>query len=400
MGMPEAILKKGREKSLLRKHPWVFSGAIHKAAENVNPGESVSVVSASGEILGIGAWSPNSQIRVRMWTFDPDEKIDPDFFKRKIQSANEVREKWFDRSVTNAYRIINAESDGIPGLIVDRYNMYLVCQFLTTGAEFWREAIFNVLTAIFPDLNIYDRSDADILKKEGLRPKAGLLKGSTPDGPVESIENGLKFYVDIIKGHKTGFYLDQRANREFVGKFCKNGEVLNCFSYTGGFGVYALEKGARKVINIDASQDALNLSKKNIELNNLPVTSAEHIQSDVFKLLRVFRAENRKFDVIILDPPKFVDSAANLKRASRGYKDINMLAFSLLRPGGVLFTFSCSGLMNRDLFQKIVSDAALDAGREAQIIHWLSQDRDHPTLLSFPEGLYLKGLVCSSMPSL
>jgi 23S rRNA (cytosine1962-C5)-methyltransferase len=388
------ILKKSADKFIKRKHPWIFSGAIEKVEGNPSNGESVHIFNSDKKFVGYGSYSPASQIRVRVWSFDPEEKVDEKFFKSKVEQAYSIREKIIDTSRTNAYRIINAESDGIPGLIADRYGEILNCQFLSAGAEFFKEMIVEILNDAFKPAGIYERSDVEVRTKENLQPAVGLLKGITPDEMIGVKENGFKFLVDIKNGHKTGFYLDQRDNRKLVSEFSKGKSVLNCFSYTGGFSVYALAYGAEKVIQVESSASALELSSKNFELNNLDPSLVENINGDVFEVLRKFRDERKTFDLIILDPPKFTESASQIQKASRGYKDINLLAFKLLNPSGILFTFSCSGHISPELFQKIVAGAALDSGREVKIIRQLTQSSDHPVATNFPEGLYLKGLVC------
>lgn len=392
--MPSVILKKAADNFIKRKHPWIFSGAIEKVEGNPSNGETVQIFTSNKIPIGHGSYSPSSQIRVRVWSFNPEEKIDSEFFRRKIFLANSLREKVIDFSKTNAYRIINAESDNIPGLIVDRYSNYLVCQFLSAGAEFNKKIIVEILDDAFNPSGIFERSDVEVRTKENLQPMQGLLTGTVPEDLVEVKENGFKFFADVKGGHKTGFYLDQRDNRALLSEFSKGKNVLNCFSYTGGFSVYALASGANKVTQIDSSEVALEIANKNIGLNGLNLSSVENINDDVFTVLRKFRDERRTFDVIILDPPKFAESASQIQKASRGYKDINLLAIKLLNPGGVLFTFSCSGHISPELFQKIVADAALDSGREAKIIKQLTQSSDHPVSLNFPEGLYLKGLIC------
>jgi len=392
--VPSVILKKAADSFIKRKHPWIFSGAIEKVEGSPSNGEMVQIFTSNKKLVGSGSFSPSSQIRVRVWSFDPEEKIDIDFFKRKISLAHSLREKIIDTSKTNVYRIINAESDELPGLIVDRYADYLVCQFLSAGAEFHKKIIIDVLDDIFKPLGIFERSDVDVRTKEGLQPVQGLIKGTLSEDFVEVRENGFKFLVDIKGGHKTGFYLDQRDNRKLISEFAKGKNVLNCFSYTGGFSVYALASGAEKVTQIESSLSALELANKNIERNGLSLTTVENMNDDVFKVLRKFRDERKSFDLIILDPPKFTESASQIQQASRGYKDINLLALKLLNPGGILFTFSCSGHISPELFQKIVADAALDSGRKVKIIKQLTQSSDHPVSLNFPEGLYLKGLVC------
>jgi len=387
-------IKKDREKSLLRWHPWLFSGAIEKVVGEPQAGETVELRAHDGRFLGRGAWSPQSQIIVRIWSFDEHEVIDADFFRRRLSQAIAQRETLFNPDVTDAVRLVNAESDGLPGLIVDRYGDYLVMQFLSAGAEFWREAIVQALADLKPVAGIYERSDVDVRGKEGLPLRQGLLWGSEPPEFITIHENSRRLLVDVRKGHKTGFYLDQRDNRQKITEFAAGREVLNCFAYTGGFAVAALSAGAAKVTNVESSADALEVLNRNVTLNGFDPAKVGNLTEDVFQTLRKFRDQGRSFDLIVLDPPKFAESKSQLERASRGYKDINLLAFKLLRPGGVLFTFSCSGQMAPELFQKIVADAALDAGKTAQIILRLSQSADHPTALSFPEGHYLKGLVC------
>ena len=388
------ILKTGRERSLLRFHPWVFSGAIHSVSGSPASGDTVEVLSSDKRFLGRGAFSPQSQITVRMWNFNADEPIDERFFADRLQHAIDSRKDFFADPETTAFRLVNAESDGLPGLIVDKYGDFLVCQFLTAGAEKWKNEIVTQLNALISNAGIYERSDVEVREKEGLPLVAGVLAGAEPPDLVEIFENGLKFLVDVKAGHKTGFYLDQRENRRLVASYAPNVEMLNCFSYTGGFGIFALKYGVKQVTNIEASSAALELGLKNAHLNRLDSKQIENVTGDVFQVLREYRNANRQFDLIVLDPPKFAETKSNLERAARGYKDINLLAFKLLRKNGILFTFSCSGLMTPELFQKIVADAALDAKRDAQIIRRLTQAPDHPTALAFPEGTYLKGFVC------
>jgi 23S rRNA (cytosine1962-C5)-methyltransferase len=393
--VPSVILKKAADSFIKRKHPWIFSGAIEKVEGCPSNGETVQIFTSDKKPVGNGSFSPSSQIRVRVWSFDPEEKLDENFFWRKISLAQSLREEIIDSSQTNAYRIINAESESLPGLIVDRYSNYLVCQFLSAGAEFHKKIIIDVLDDIFKPLGIFERSDIDVRTKEGLQPVQGLLKGTLSEDFVEVRENGFRFLVDIKSGHKTGFYLDQRDNRSLVSEFSKEKNILNCFSYTGGFSVYALASGAEKVTQIESSLSALEIANKNMEMNGLSLSSVENINDDVFTVLRKFRDVRKTFDLIILDPPKFAESASQIQQASRGYKDINLLAIKLLNPGGILFTFSCSGHIAPELFQKIIAGAAIDSGREVKIIKQLMQSSDHPVSLNFPEGLYLKGLVCS-----
>lgn len=396
--MKKIFLKPGREKSLLQRHPWVFSGAIEKIEQNPGVGETVAVFDNSGKFLAWGAYSPASQIRVRIWSFNEEEKISEDFFYRKIQSALQIRKATLNLSETNAFRLIHAESDGIPGLVVDKYADWFVVQFLSAGTEFWRDEIIRILSEIGCE-GIYERSDVDVRKLEGFPERTGLLYGKEPPSKVPIKENGYIFLVDLKKGQKTGFYLDQRINREKLLHYCHDKDVLNCFCYTGGFSIYALAGGAKSVLSIDSSDYALSLAKENVQLNSLPLENNQWIQADVFLALRKFRDEGRSFDVIILDPPKFASTSVQAQRAARGYKDINLLALKLLKPGGVLFTFSCSGGISPDLFQKIVAGAVIDARADVKIIERLYQSPDHPVSLTFPEGEYLKGLVCMKNPT-
>ena len=387
------ILKAGREKSLLRRHPWIFSGAIHQVDENIASGGTVDLLSFNKQFLARASYSPSSQIRARVWTFE-DEPVDKEFFRRRIRSALVTRHTLQVERSTNAIRLIYAESDNIPGLIVDRYGDVLVLQSLTAGSEFWKEAIADILLEETGLSTIYERSDADVRELEGLEPKVGILRGALSSFVFPIIEHNLKFNVNLQSGHKTGFYLDQRKNRLRVRELAKDKDVLDCFCYTGGFSVNALVGGARSVLSVDSSGDALALAKENVSLNDLPADHHTTLEGDVFHLLRKFRDEARSFDMIILDPPKFAPTAAHAEKATRAYKDINLLGFKLLRPDGILVTFSCSGGVDAVLFQKIIAGAALDAVVDAQIVEHMSQGPDHPVALQFPEGAYLKGLIC------
>ena len=387
-------LQKERERSLLRRHPWVFSKAIENVKGKVAPGAPVEIFSHDGRWLARGAWSPESQIRVRIWTFTRSEQIDTDFFVRRLSAAQQGRQELIAEQGLSAYRLVAAESDGLPGIIIDRYNNFLVCQLLSAGAEYHKQQLFDALKQLFPECSLYERSDVAVRKKEGLSERHGVVYGELPpDELVIEENNGVKIIVDIKTGHKTGFYLDQRDNRAIAGRYAKGRKVLNCFCYTGAFGVCALRGGATEVVNVDVSEPALAIARRNAEVNALDLSHAQFHKQDVFKLLRDCRERGEKFDMIVLDPPKFAESKAQLDGACRGYKDINLLACQLLNPNGILLTFSCSGLMTSELFQKIVADAALDAGREAQILERMSQAADHPIGTAYPEGFYLKGLV-------
>ena len=385
--MPVIYLKPGREKSVLRRHPWIFSGAVGRVDGSPGDGETVKMVNSQGQFLGWGAFSSKSQISVRIWSWDEEENIAGDFFRRRLQQAIAGRQ------MNNALRLVHAESDGLPGLVVDRYNELLVVQYLSSGPERWRETLADLLVEITGIGQVFERSDVDVRALEGLPSRIGPVRGPEPPERITIRENGLDFWVDVHKGHKTGFYLDQRANRSRLRQLAVGRDVLDCFCYTGGFTVHAMAGGANSVQAVDGSGDALALARENLALNRLPSEEVEWVEGDVFQTLRGLRDRDRHFDLIILDPPKFAPTAAQAEGAARGYKDINLLAFKLLRPGGLLVTFSCSGGISEDLFQKIVAGAALDAGAEAQIIERLHQGADHPVALNFPEGAYLKGFI-------
>jgi 23S rRNA (cytosine1962-C5)-methyltransferase len=398
----KVILKPGREKSVFKRHPWVFSGAIASVEGKVADGDVVEVVSSKGTWLARGSINRRSQIVVRILTWNRDEPIDRKFWRSRLERAWSTRSQLASDPNTNAYRLVNAEGDGLPGLIVDRYGERLVVQFHTSGMECAKKQILEEIKGLSPSFGIYERSEGEGREKEGLPPSTGVLSGDAPPDTIEILENSLRFLVDIKRGHKTGFYLDQRENRRRTAAYLKGCDVLNCFSYTGAFAVYAASAGAKNIINIDSSADVLELAKRNIDLNKPLAGSSgesfwsqvEYLTGDVFTELRRFRDDNRKFDAIILDPPKFALGKTQLRSAARGYQDINRLSLSILRPGGILVTFSCSGLVSPDLFQKIVFSASLEAQRSVQILEKLSQSPDHPILITVPETEYLKGFIC------
>ncbi|MBN2053763.1 class I SAM-dependent methyltransferase [bacterium] len=396
--MNRVILRKGRERSLLRFHPWVFSGAVGRVEGSPAAGDTIEVTATDGRLLGFGAWSPASQIRVRMWSFNEHDRIDEAFFHARIQAAIDCREGLCLADRTTAYRLVAAEADGLPGLIVDRYNEFLVCQFLSVGVEKWKPVILAQLAALPGIEGIYERSEAAVRTKEGLPPRQGAAWGAAPPPLVVIEEDDIRFKVDVMNGHKTGFYLDQRDNRRLVAGTSAGMEVLNCFSYTGGFGLAALHGGAGHVTNIEDVAALVALADDNVRLNGFAPDRVTNMKGDVFRQLRRFHEDGIRFDMVILDPPKFAESMGHLNRAARGYKDINRLACHLLKPGGTLFTFSCSGLMKMDLFQKIVTDGALEAGCTARITRWLGQAPDHPIVAHIPETLYLKGLMMTILP--
>lgn len=388
------ILAKGREKSLLRRHPWVFSGAVARLEGKAQRGETIDVCDSNGKWLARAAWSPDSQIHARVWSWQQDEPVDIAFFIKRIQTAQQLRTWLALKDNLDSYRLIAAESDGLPGITIDRFGTFLVLQLLSAGAEYQRAALVTALQQCYPECAIYDRSDVAVRKKEGLALIQGVICGEAPPELLPITEHGMKLLVDIRTGHKTGYYLDQRDSRLATRRYATGARMLNCFSYTGGFAVSALMGNCAQVINVDTSQVALDVARQNIELNRLDLSKAEFIRDDVFKLLRRYRDSGEKFDLIVMDPPKFVENKNQLAGACRGYKDINMLAIQLLNPGGFLLTFSCSGLMNSDLFQKIIADAALDAQRDVQFLEQFRQAADHPVITSYPEGLYLKGFAC------
>jgi 23S rRNA (cytosine1962-C5)-methyltransferase len=396
------ILKHGREASVARRHPWVFSGAVARIQGAADAGATAAVCSSDGRFMAWGQVSPASQIRVRLVSWREGDAPDSrDFWSARLDRAVRARGALLRDGRTNACRLVHGESDGVPGLVADRYGDWLVVQFLSAGAEARREMLLDILTGLTAAGGVYERSDADVREKEGLPSRCGLLSGREPPPEIEIAENGMRFLVDPRRGHKTGFYLDQRENRlrlrALAGDAAAGGErpeVLNAFSYTGAFAVSALAGGAARVVNVDSSREALEGGRRNVALNSFPPEAAEDIEGNAFDVLRSLREDGRRFDIVVLDPPKFAFSQADVPAASRGYKDLNFQAMHLLRPGGALLTFSCSGAVDAALFQKIVFAAALDSKRSARIVGVLAQGEDHPVDLTFPEAAYLKGLVC------
>jgi 23S rRNA (cytosine1962-C5)-methyltransferase len=391
-------LKPGKEKSLLRRHPWIFPASIEhvdgKPEEKNKPGATALVQSASGQFLARAAWSPKSQIRARIWSFNEHEPIDHALIKRRVQKALAYRAATV--TDTDAIRLIFGEADGFPGLVADWYGGqqgHLVCQFQSAGVEAWKAPIVQALIAETGCPNVYERSDASVREREGLPLVTGVLAGAEPGDEIAVTENGVRYAVDVKTGHKTGFYIDQRDNRRLVMEHAAGRDVLNCFCYTGGFSLAALKGGATSVLSIDSSGEALAVGRRNMALNGFDEAKAEWLDADVFKTLRSLREQGKSFDLIVLDPPKFAASPDHVERAARAYKDINLLGFQLLREGGLLFTYSCSGAISADLFQKIVAGAASDAKVDARILRRLSAGVDHPMTTSFPEGEYLKGLM-------
>lgn len=421
--MHTVTLKPSKDKSLLRRHPWVYANAIDRVDGKPAPGATVIVRAHDGRFLARAAYSPHSQIRLRVWSFDENEPIDHAFFKRRVQRALAHRRAMI--SGTDAVRLVFGEADGLPGLIVDYYvaargaahtgdaaaraaeggkaapvapgdgegRGQLVCQFMAAGVEHWKGAIVAAIVAATGCPNVYERSDVSIREKEGLEQTTGVLAGDAPPDTLIANENGVLYHVDVRNGHKTGFYVDQRENRALVAQYARDRDVLNCFCYTGGFSLAALKGGAKRVVSIDSSGDALALAQRNVAANGFDAARAQWLDADAFKTLRRLVDEGERFDLIVLDPPKFAPTRDSVDRAARAYKDINLSGLKLLRPGGLLFTYSCSGAIDMDLFQKIVAGAAADAKVDARILKRLGAGVDHPLLTAFPEGEYLKGLL-------
>ena len=388
------ILKPGKEKSVQRRHPWLFSGAVDRLEGRARPGDTVEVHAADGRVLGRAAWSPASQIRARMWSFDAAEPVDHAFFKRRVAAALARRAALPELAGQAALRVVHAESDALPGIIADRYGDTVVLQLTSAGAEKWRTAIADSLLGATGCVRLLERSDVDVRALEGLEPVSGWLHGAEPEADVVIEEHGIRLGVDIRHGHKTGFYLDQRDNRAMVAGLVRGRRVLNCFCYTGGFSLQALAGGATGVLSIDSSAPALEAARCNLARNpQLDAARASWREADVFAELRALHDRGERFDLVILDPPKFAPTASQAERAARAYKDINLQALKLLAPGGLLMTYSCSGGIDATLFRKIVAGAALDARRTARILRQLHGAADHPVDLAFPEGEYLKGLL-------
>jgi 23S rRNA (cytosine1962-C5)-methyltransferase len=388
-GAPALLLKPGREKSLVRRHPWVFSGAIARVSGQPESGATVAVRAADGGFLAWAAYSPDSQIRARVWSWDERATVDEAFLRVRVAAAIAHRAALV--GATDAMRLVHAEADGLPGVVCDRYADVVVFQFASAGAERFRDAIVDAVLDATGCTVAYERSDLDVRELEGLAPRSGPIRGTLGAPTATITEHGIRYLVDVARGQKTGFYLDQRANRDRIRALATGRDVLNGFCYTGGFTLNALAGGARSALSIDSSGAALGLACESARLNGFG--DAQWLEADVFAALRKLRDEGRAFDLIVLDPPKFAPTAAHAARAARAYKDINLLALKLLRPAGLLATFSCSGGVSAELFQKIVAGAAADAGADVRVVERLQADRDHPVTLAFPEGDYLKGLV-------
>lgn len=389
---PRATLKPGRERSLHRRHPWVFSGAIERVEGDPQAGQTIDVVDSGDRFLARAAYSPASQIRARVWTFEEREAVDRAYFARRLTRAREARRKLGLDLPDGACRLVFAEADGLPGLIVDRYADHLVCQFSSVGPELWRETIVACLAELVAPRGIFERSESGSRHKEGLPSRRGVLHGAAPPPLVTIAQGGTIWHVDVTQGQKTGAYLDQQGNRLRVAAHARGATVLDAFAYTGAFAISCLQAGASEATLIDSSSEALAVARQSAERNGV-ADRCRYVEADVFETLRELRDAGRTFDVVILDPPKFVHSAAQIQSGSRGYKDINWLGLQLLAPGGMLATFSCSGHVDAGLFRRIIAGAAVDAGRDVQIVEQLGHPADHPVALSFPEGEYLKGLL-------
>jgi 23S rRNA (cytosine1962-C5)-methyltransferase len=390
----QVILKPGREKSVNNRHPWIFSGAISRVEGGPANGDVVDVWNSKARFAARGIYNEKSQIQVRLLTWNPNDAINGDFWRRRIRRAVAGRQALLDAPDTDAFRLVYAEADGVPGFIADQYGTWVVVQFLSLAAERYRQAILDALIDLIAPQGIYERSEGEGREKEGLVSVTGPIWGEVPPDMIEIMENGHTFLVDIKLGQKTGFYLDQRENRQKVSKYFPNKEILNAFAYTGAFAVYAAYVGAKRITNVDTSERALQIAERNVRRNGFGDREDAYAEADAFEIMRAYRDNNWKFDVVILDPPKFAQSKRHVEKATQGYKDINLLGMKLLKPGGILITFSCSGAVTADLFQKVLFGAAVDAGRHVQIIERLSQSSDHPVLLTHPESEYLTGLVC------
>jgi 23S rRNA (cytosine1962-C5)-methyltransferase len=387
--LKRVFLKPGRDKSLRHRHPWVFSGAIDRVEGEPAAGETVAITGADGAFLAQAAYSAASQIRARVWSFDPADNVDEAFLRRRLAAA--IARRASIRPGSDGVRLVHGESDGLPGLVADRYGDTVVVQLLSAGAERWRDAWGRALADAAQVGCVYERSDVEVRALEGMQPRTGPLYGDPP-AAVRIVEDGIRYEIDVAAGQKTGFYLDQRDNRALAAALARDAEVLNAFCYTGGFSLAALKGGAKRVDSVDTSAEALAAAKRNVALNGLDASRAEWVEADAFAWLRRCRDQGRKFNLIVLDPPKFAPTEKHVPNAARAYKDINLWAMKLLAPGGHLLTFSCSGAVGPDLFQKIVAGAAADAKVDLQVRRRLDASPDHAVSIHFPEGEYLKGL--------
>jgi len=391
----DVILKPGRAKSVHNRHPWIFSGAIARVVGNPAPGDTVRVLDHQGAAVASGYYNRHSQIRVRLMSWDPERPANEELWRELLAESIARRDSLLASRDVTACRLVYAESDRLPGLILDRYGDWLVLQALTAGVEGRKHALAEAALEFTGVRGVYERSDVGVRRHEGLRKTAGLLLGVEPPERIEVLEHGVRWLVDVRVGHKTGFYLDQRENRRRLMPYAKAAQVLNVFAYTGGFGVCAALAGASEVVHVDSSANALALANEHVALNELNARVHHYVVGDAFQVLREMRDSGEQYDLVVLDPPKFAFSQRDVPAAARGYKDINMLGMALVRPGGMLATFSCSGRVSEDLFQKVLFGASVDVGRDVRILERLHQAPDHPVLLTFPEGAYLKGVIAS-----
>jgi 23S rRNA (cytosine1962-C5)-methyltransferase len=392
--MFEVFLKKGKEKAVLQRHPWVFSGAIERVKGKPANGDIVKLLDAQNRFMAYGFYNDQSRVALRLLEWDEETAVDDNWFRQKVATAVESREYVLRSGQTNTCRLIFSEADYLPGLIVDKYADHLSVQILTSGIQNNITVIIDELQRLLQPKGIYDKSDASSRAHEGLETTNEVLAGNPPPEIVQVMENGIMYGINIAEGQKSGFYCDQRDNRHLLAAYVQNKKVLDCFCYTGGFTLNSLKLGAASVTSVDSSALAIDTLRQNIELNGLDTNKFTAIQSDVNKQLRRFKEEGQFFDVIVLDPPKYAPSRSALDRASRAYKDLNRIAMLLLNKGGLLATFSCSGAMDIDNFKQVLAWAALDAGKQVQFIYQFCQPEDHPVRASFPEGEYLKGLLC------
>ncbi|WP_316819594.1 class I SAM-dependent rRNA methyltransferase [Pedobacter gandavensis] len=390
--MIDVILKKGKEKAAMLHHPWIFSGAIDKIKGKPENGEIVKVCAASAEFLAYAYYNAESRVALRLMEWDESKTIDKSWYQLKLRDAIASRQHLLNEN-TNTCRLVFSEADFLPGLIVDKYADFLSLQILSSGMENAKQELIEILIEELNPRGIFDKSDAGARKHENLEATQGLLWGETPPEFIEVKENGISYHINIADGQKSGFYCDQRDNRDILAAYTRDKKVLDCFCYSGGFTLNSLKQGAAHVTSVDSSALAIETLQHNLSLNGLEASRQESIQSDVNKQLRAFKEEGKKFDVIVLDPPKYAPSRSALDRAARAYKDLNRLGMLLLEKGGILATFSCSGAVDMETFKQIIAWAALDAGREVQILKQFNQPEDHPVRLSFPEGEYLKGLL-------
>lgn len=392
--MIEIILNKGKDKAAWQLHPWIFSGAIADIDGNPKNGEMVKVFNNYKEFIAYGYYNGESRVAIRLLEWDPNNAVDENWWRKRIQKAIALRKHIFEDGRTTTARLIFSEADFLPGLIADRFGDFISLQILTAGIENIKPIVIDELNRLLKPKGIYQRQDTSARAHDGLESSGEVLHGEHPPSFVEVLENGIRYHVNIAEGQKSGFYCDQRENRSYVAKHAKGKRVLDCFCYSGGFSLNALKEGAAHVESVDSSALAIGTLRSNIELNKLNGTNLEAIQSDVNKQLKKYREERRKFDLIVLDPPKYAPSRSSLDKAARAYKELNRLGLSLLESGGLLATFSCSGAMDISTFKQVLAWAALDAGKEIQFIYQFNQPEDHPIRASFPEGEYLKGLLC------